>query len=56
MFFYIETGGGEVFVKRIEALSETARAFCKRGVVMKAGRIVFDGDIDAAIEYYNTKY
>ena len=35
---------------------ETARAFCKRGVVMKAGRIVFDGDIDAAIEYYNTKY
>ena len=30
----------------------TAREFCKRGIVMVSGKIVFDGDIDEAIEIY----
>ena len=47
---------GDITMLFVTHAVETARAFCKRGVVMKAGRIVFDGDIDAAIEYYNTKY
>ena len=33
----------------------TAREFCKRGIVMVSGKIVFDGDIDEAIEIYNKK-
>jgi len=32
-----------------------AREFCKRGMVMKKGKLVFDGDINDAIEYYETK-
>lgn len=47
---------GDITMLFVTHAVDTARAFCKRGVVMKAGRIVFDGDIDAAIEYYNTKY
>ena len=47
---------GDITMLFVTHAVETARAFCKRGVVMKAGRVVFDGDIDAAIEYYNTKY
>ena len=35
---------------------EIAKAFCTRGVVMKNGKIVFDGTIDEAIDYYATKY
>lgn len=30
-----------------------AKEFCKRGIVMNSGKIVFDGDIDTAIEEYN---
>ena len=33
----------------------TAREFCKRGIVMVSGKIVFDGDIDEAIEIYNQR-
>lgn len=33
-----------------------AAEFCKRGIVMKNGKIIFDGDINEAIDYYNTKY
>lgn len=29
-----------------------AKEFCKRGLLMKKGKIVFDGDIDKAIEKY----
>ncbi|MGN0478466.1 MAG: ABC transporter ATP-binding protein [Hominenteromicrobium sp.] len=47
---------GDITMLFVTHATETAREFCKRGVVMKAGRIVFDGDIDAAIRYYNTKY
>lgn len=31
----------------------TAKDFCKRGIVMKKGKAVFDGPIDNAIEEYN---
>ena len=31
----------------------TAKDFCTRGIVMKKGKAVFDGDIDKAIEKYN---
>lgn len=34
----------------------TARDFCDRGIVIKKGKLVFDGDIEKAIEYYETKY
>lgn len=30
----------------------TAKQFCKRGIVMKNGKLVFDNDIDAAIKKY----
>lgn len=33
----------------------TAREFCQRGIVMVSGKIVFDGDIDEAIELYNQR-
>lgn len=29
-----------------------AKEFCKRGIVMKKGKVQFDDDIDKAIEYY----
>ena len=47
---------GDITMLFVTHSTETALEFCKRGVVMKAGRIVFDGDIQAAIDYYNTKY
>lgn len=30
-----------------------AKKFCRRGIVMKMGHMVFDGDINAASDYYN---
>ncbi len=33
-----------------------AEEFCKRGIVMKNGKIVFDGPVKEASEYYKTKY
>ena len=33
--------------------TNTAKDFCKRGIVMKKGKSIFDGDIDNAIEEYN---
>lgn len=33
--------------------TETARKFCKRGIVMKNGKVIYDADIDSAIEEYN---
>ena len=47
---------GDITMLFVTHSTETALEFCKRGVVMKAGRIVFDGDIQAAIDYYNAKY
>jgi len=31
----------------------TAKQFCDRGIVMKNGKLIFDDEIDAAIEAYN---
>ena len=33
----------------------TARDFCKRGIVLEKGKILFDGTIDEAIKFYETK-
>ena len=33
--------------------TETARKFCNRGIVMVSGKMIFDGDIDEAIQLYN---
>lgn len=33
--------------------TRTAKDFCKRGMVMKKGVVVFDGDIDKAMDVYN---
>lgn len=33
----------------------TAQDFCKRGIVLEKGRMLFDGDIQEAIEYYESK-
>ena len=30
----------------------TAKAFCDRGIVLEKGKIIFDGEIDKAIEFY----
>ena len=30
-----------------------AKEFCKRGIVMKKGKLVYDSDIDEAIKYYD---
>lgn len=34
----------------------TAQEFCKRGIVMKSGQVVFDGDIREAIDVYDASY
>lgn len=33
----------------------TAKDFCKRGIVLEKGKKLFDGDIDEAIEYYDSR-
>ncbi len=33
--------------------ANTAKEFCKRGIVMKKGKAIFDGEIDEAIKEYN---
>lgn len=42
---------GATFIFVTHSLVE-AKAFCDRGMVLKKGRIVFDGDIEAAAAYY----
>lgn len=32
----------------------TAKDFCKRGMVMQKGKLIFDGDIDEAMNIYNS--
>ena len=34
---------------------QTAKDFCKRGLVLEKGKLLFDGDIDEAIEFYESK-
>lgn len=33
----------------------TAKDFCKRGMVLEKGKLLFDGDLDEAIEFYDSK-
>lgn len=33
----------------------TARDFCKRGIVLEKGKLLFDGGIEEAIEFYESK-
>lgn len=33
-----------------------AKEFCKRGLLMKEGKLIFDGDIDEAIQKYESTY
>ena len=35
---------------------QTAKDFCKRGIVLERGKKLFDGDIDEAIEFYNSSH
>ena len=35
---------------------QTAKDFCKRGIVLEKGKKLFDGDIDEAIEFYDSKH
>lgn len=34
---------------------QTAKDFCKRGIVLEKGKMLFDGDIDDAIEFYDSR-
>lgn len=34
--------------------TKTAKDFCKRGMVMQKGKLIFDGDIDEAMDIYNS--
>ena len=34
---------------------QTAKDFCKRGIVLEKGKKLFDGDIDEAIEFYDSR-
>lgn len=34
---------------------DTAKDFCKRGIVLEKGRMLFDGDIDEAISFYDAR-
>ncbi len=33
--------------------TDTAKKFCKRGIVMKQGKMIYDSDVDSAADYYN---
>ncbi len=33
--------------------TETAKKFCKRGIILNQGKLTFDGDIDKAVELYD---
>ncbi len=36
--------------------AKTAKEFCSRGIVMVKGKLVYDGDIDSALEEYKKRY
>ncbi|NLB26508.1 MAG: ABC transporter ATP-binding protein, partial [Bacteroidales bacterium] len=36
--------------------TNVARSFCKRGIIMDKGTVIFDGDIDEAIEKYGAMF
>lgn len=43
---------GEITLLFVTHSTSVAKEFCKRGVVMKKGKIIFDSDIDSAVEKY----
>ncbi len=43
---------GEVTFLFVTHSVNTAKNFCKRGIVMKSGELVFDGDINEAADFY----
>lgn len=45
----VESGVTFLFVTHS---TNVAKSFCKRGIVMKNGSVVFDGDVEAAAEFY----
>ena len=45
-------GTGDITLLFVTHATEVAREFCKRGIVMKSGQLVFDADIEEAIEIY----
>jgi len=48
-----EIVGSNVTFLFVTHSTETAKSFCKRGIVMRQGKMVFDGAIDDAAEFYN---
>lgn len=44
--------GGATFLFVTHSAS-AAKKFCKRGIVLRSGRVVFDGDIEEAAAYYS---
>jgi ABC-2 type transport system ATP-binding protein/lipopolysaccharide transport system ATP-binding protein len=48
---FIERSQIVVLASHIEKL---VSAICTRGIVMRKGRVAFDGDIDAALDFYNS--
>lgn len=44
--------GGEVTFLFVTHSTNVAKNFCKRGIVMRTGKITFDGDIGDAIDFY----
>ena len=43
---------GDITLLFVTHSAETALTFCKRGVVMQEGRIVFDGPVEDAVAFY----
>lgn len=43
---------GDVTFLFVTHSSRMAKAFCKRGIVLEKGKMIFDGDIEKAIEIY----
>ena len=47
------TSNENVTLLYVTHATETAKDFCKRGIVMKTGKSIFDGNIEEAIKEYN---
>lgn len=45
-------GEGKVTFLFVTHSTRVAKDFCSRGIVLKAGKVMFDGEIDDAIEYF----
>lgn len=45
-------GGGKATFLFVTHSTKVAKSFCRRGIVLKQGKILFDGDIQDAIDYY----